>query len=304
MNYQQVINQIAGEILSEKVEGNVATYIPELGKIDPNKFGVYLRTLSGESVAFGESEELFSVQSISKVLALTMAFNLLGEKLWERVGVEPSGTPFNSLIQLEYERGIPRNPLINSGAMVICDVLMDFYDDPLKAFIDFVRDVSGDASIHYNEAVAQSEKAHGFRNAALINLMKSFGNIRNPLDEVLKFYFYQCALEMSCKQLAQTFLLYAGHGKHPVTHQEIISVSKIKRINAIMQTCGFYDESGDFTFKVGLPGKSGVGGGIVAVHPGHFSVAVWSPCLNEKGNSIRGIKFLEELTTETKSSIF
>lgn len=304
MDYQGIINQIAKNIAIEQVEGNVATYIPELGKINPSKFGVFLQTLGGQSIAFGDSEELFSVQSISKVLSLTMAFHLLGEKLWERVGVEPSGTPFNSLIQLEYEQGIPRNPLINSGAMVICDVLMDYYNNPLEAFIDFVRDVSGDASIHYNEAVARSEMANGFRNAALINMMKSFGNIRNPLEDVLRFYFYQCALEMSCKQLAQTFLLYAAHGKHPVTQKEIISVSKIKRINAIMQTCGFYDESGDFTFKVGLPGKSGVGGGIVAVHPGYFSVAVWSPILNKKGNSIRGIKFLEELTTQTKSSIF
>jgi glutaminase len=304
MSYQEIIEQIAKEVQSTPIQGKVADYIPELSKVQPEKFGVHFCMISGEEQTYGDSLEPFSIQSISKVLSLTMAFKLMGERLWKRVGVEPSGTPFNSLIQLEYERGIPRNPLINSGAMVICDILMDYYDNPLMAFIDFVRDLSGDTSVNYNEKVAKSEMEHGFRNAALIHLMKSFGNINHPVEKVLEFYFYQCALEMNCKQLATTFLLYAGHGKHPVTKNEIISVSNIKRINAIMQTCGFYDESGDYTFRVGLPGKSGVGGGIAAVYPGSFSVAVWSPCLNSKGNSVRGINFLEDFTTRAKASIF
>lgn len=304
MDYQKILQEIASQLASASPEGEVANYIPELAKIDPKKFGVHLSTLNGENFSIGDSQEGFSIQSISKVLALTLAFRIEGEQLWNRVGVEPSGNPFNSLVQLEYEHGIPRNPLINSGAMVISDILISKLDNPEEEFLNFVRNIAGDSSINYDTRVADSELRYGHRNAALLNLMKSFGNIANDIERVLRFYFYQCSIEMSCRQLATTFLLYAGHGTIPTTGEAIISVSKAKRINAIMQTCGFYDESGDFTFKVGLPGKSGVGGGIAAVYPGSYSVAVWSPRLNKKGNSVQGIKFLEQLTTRTKSSIF
>ncbi|MCH8487635.1 MAG: glutaminase [Candidatus Cyclonatronum sp.] len=304
MNYGEIISGIYEGLLRQPPQGEAAAYIPELAKVNPDCFGVHLSTTSGAEFAAGDSLTPFSVQSITKVLALTMAFDLEGTALWQRVGVEPSGTPFNSLVQLEYENGIPRNPLINSGAMVVCDVLMKHLPDPEGGFLKFVQALTGDAAIRYNPTVAASERSHGYRNAALINLMKSFGNILYEPERVLQFYFMQCALEMNCRQLSRTFLLYAGHGRAPADGRQVLSVSKTKRINAIMQTCGFYDESGDFTFKVGLPGKSGVGGGIAAVHPGLFSVAVWSPRLNKKGNSVRGIQFLEELTTRTGSSVF
>lgn len=304
MDYQSILEEIVSELDNYPREGKVARYIPELATVNPKKFGVSLITLENDSFHLGNSHETFSIQSISKVLALTLAFQLEGDQLWNRVGVEPSGNPFNSLVQLEYEDGIPRNPLINSGAMVISDILISHLDNPENEFLKFVRQISGNKSIDYNEKVAASEQRHGHRNAALVNLMKSFGNIHNDVERVLEFYFYQCSLEMNCKELAQTFLLYASHGSIPSSGKEIITLSKTKRINALMQTCGFYDESGDFTFKVGLPGKSGVGGGIAAVYPGSYSVAVWSPRLNEKGNSVLGMKFLELLTTKTKSSIF
>jgi glutaminase len=220
------------------------------------------------------------------------------------VGVEPSGSAFNSLVQLEYEKGIPRNPLINAGAIVVCDVLMEYLKAPKRDLLAFVREVSGCPDIDYNPTVAQSEKRTGFGNYALANLMKGFGNIRHDVDAVLDLYFHLCSIEMSCRELARTFLFLAADGTNPGVREPVVSPLRAKRINAIMQMCGFYDEAGEFAFRAGLPGKSGVGGGIVAVYPGRYSVAVWSPRLNAKGNSCKGMKVLEALTTRTKESIF
>jgi glutaminase len=284
--------------------GHVAPYIPELAVVDPSRFGVHLVTIEGEHFGVGDHLEKFSIQSIGKVLSLTLAFQCKGEALWERVGVEPSGNPFNSLWQLEYEKGKPRNPLINSGAIVVCDILCSAFSDPLDQLLAFVRRVSGEVDIYCNEQVAASERALGFRNAALINLMKSCHNIENDIDRVMDLYYHMCSIEMSCAQLATTFLMYANHGKLIQTGESVISSSMAKRINAIMQTCGFYDEAGEYTFKVGLPGKSGIGGGIVALHPGRYAVAVWSPKLNPKGNSVKGMQLLETLTSKTGDSIF
>ncbi len=284
--------------------GKVASYIPELRDINPNKFGVHLTTIDDEHFDFGDSDEKFSIQSIAKVLALVLAYKLEDEKLWDRVGVEPSGTPFNSLVQLEYDLGVPRNPLINAGALVICDILVSKFENPKHEFIQFIRKVSDNPDIEYCSRIANSEKLAGYRNAALINLIKSFGNIKNDIDVVLDFYFNLCSIEMTCKELSRTFLFLAAYGVCPYTNETIISISKSKRINAIMQLCGFYDEAGEFSFKVGLPGKSGVGGGIIAIHPNKYCIAVWSPRLNKKGNSNMGMKFLELFTTEIQASIF
>ncbi|MEP6795830.1 MAG: glutaminase [Saprospiraceae bacterium] len=303
-DYANILQEIFHDVQLMKDVGVVAQYIPELASIDPSKFGAHLCTSQGEHFGIGDHEENFSIQSIGKVLALTLAFQQHGEELWTHVGVEPSGNPFNSLWQLEYEHGKPRNPLINSGAIVICDILCSLYKDPHSQFIQFVREVAGNNSIQYNPDVATSEKKLGFRNAALINMMKASGNIHNEIDVVLNLYYNMCSIEMSCKELASTFLLFANHGKLISSSHQIITSSMAKRINAIMQTCGFYDEAGDFSFKVGLPGKSGIGGGIVAVHPGKYAVAVWSPRLNKKGNSVRGMELLERLTTKTGLSIF
>lgn len=303
-DYQGFIEQAAESSSQLPLVGDVASYIPQLVEVDPTCFGVHLRTVDGRQFGYGDSEQLFSIQSITKVLSLTLAFKNLGAKLWRRVSVEPSGSPFNSLGQLQYEKGIPRNPFINSGAIVICDVLVGLYDDPLTALLSFVRQLSGNESVGVNEAVAASEKAHAYRNLALANLMKDLGNIDNDIDSVLDLYFSLCAIEMSCKDLAQTFAFLAHHGTNPLNQEQVLTTSEAKRINAIMQTCGFYDEAGEFSYRVGLPGKSGVGGGIIAVHPGQFSIAVWSPPLNKKGNSERGMKFLEAFTTVSQSSIF
>lgn len=304
MDYHKILNTIYQELKNKDLQGEVASYIPELAKVDPRKFGMHLYVGKGEHFSFGDSTEKFSIQSISKVFTLTMAMQLLGENVWERVDVEPSGDPFNSLTQLEYESGIPRNPFINAGALVICDILVSNFDDPKKELLSFVRKITQDNDIDYDEKIAASEKSTGFRNIALVNYMKALGNIKNDVEPIVDFYFHQCSLAMSCEELAKAFMIYANNGKMLETGEKILTKTKTKRINALMQTCGFYDEAGEFSFEVGLPGKSGVGGGIVAIHPDQYSVAVWNPILNPKGNSELGMAALEKLTTMTGLSIF
>lgn len=304
MDYQLVIDKILIEVESLRGVGKQATYIPALENVNPDQMGICIETTGNERFVGGESDVRFSVQSISKVFALAMALGIEGEDVWKRVGREPSGTPFNSLIQLEVEKGKPRNPFINAGAIVVADILMGRLDNPEKEFLRFVRSMAGDSSIDYNREVAASERRHGYLNAAIANLLKYHGNIEGDIEEVLNFYFLMCSVEMNCRELAHAFLPFADRHK-PFSHCGVnLSVSKVKRINALMQTCGFYDEAGDFSYLVGLPGKSGVGGGIAAVFPGLYSVAVWSPRLKGKGNSVIGMKMLELLTTETEQSIF
>lgn len=303
IDFKSVLHKIHYEIGSRKDRGAVATYIPELAKVDITKFGIHLLDKDKNSYSAGNSTTPFSIQSISKVLSLSLALSHIGEKLWERVDVEPSGDPFNHLSLLELENGIPRNPLINAGAIVVADVLVSVLDNPKKDFLEFIRNIANDSSINYNEEVAKSEKATGFRNYAAANLLKSYKNLHNDVEEVLDFYFHQCALEMTCQQLARTFFLFSNRG-HCLRDQKHLSINQVKRINALMLTCGFYDEAGEFAFEVGLPGKSGVGGGIVALLPNHFTVATWSPGLNKKGNSKLGMEVLEKFTTETGLSIF
>lgn len=304
IDYHHIFSEIASEFKEVDDLGAIANYIPELGKVDPTKLGVHLTTVDNQHYAFGDANEPFSIQSVAKVLSLTLALKIMGGDLWNRVGVEPSGSPFNSLVQLEYEKGIPRNPFINAGAIVICDILVTCLDDPKKDLLAFIRKISGIDSINYSSKVAESEKKCGYRNYALVNLMKDFGNIHNDVDIVLDLYFYLCSIEMTCKELTNAFMFLASGGMNPIINERVISLTRTKRINSVMLTCGFYDEAGEFAFRVGLPGKSGVGGGIVAIHPGKFCIAVWSPKLNAKGNSYKGMKVLEALTTKTKCSIF
>jgi len=302
--YQQIIKEIYQEIKSQKRTGTQANYIPELAKVNPEKFGIHIAGIDGCKYGIGDYQEKFSLQSIAKVFAFTLAYSLIGKKVFEKVGVEPSGDPFNSLVQLEQEEGFPRNPLINAGALAVCDILIDKLPNPEKDLFDFIRTIAQNQNIAFNQEVYLSEKRTGYRNKAMISLMKSFGTIKNDTEKVLDLYFKLCSAEMSVQELSRTFLLYANEGIIPNTNQKILTKSQTKRTNAIMQTCGFYDEAGEFTFRVGLPGKSGVGGGIAALHPGKYAVAVWSPLLNAKGNSVKGMKALELLTTKLGWSIF
>ena len=302
-DYQIILENIYKTINKVSDKGKVASYIPELSSVNNNHFAIYLNTFNDGDFASGDVDIPFSIQSISKVFSLTKAFSILRDELWERLSVEPSGNPFNHLALLEQESGIPRNPLINSGAIVIADILVSQLDNPKVDFLNFVRELAGDNTINYNLKVAKSEKETGFKNFAIANLLKSFSNLNNPVEEVLDFYFHQCALEMNCQQLCNAFFVFANHG-HCKRNNRHISAEQAKRINAIMLTCGFYDEAGDFAFQVGLPGKSGVGGGIVAVLPNVYTIVTWSPGLNKKGNSLLGMKALELFTTKTEHSIF
>lgn len=284
--------------------GKVADYIPALAKVSPHKYAISVRTVDGECFDIGDSGEKFSIQSISKVFTLSMLAPMVGEELWQSVGREPSGSPFNSLVQLEYEKGIPRNPFINAGALVITDKLLQKMPDLNERLLEYVRELAGQDDIEYNKEVSKSEYVTGERNKALAHLMKSFGNFKGKVAEVFRAYCNQCSIEMSTSQLAQAFLFLANKGVNPLNGREVVGYRDSKRINAIMLTCGFYDESGDFAYRVGLPGKSGVGGGIVAVIPGKLSIAVWSPELNRYGNSYRGIATLADFTTELGISVF
>ncbi|NWK98634.1 glutaminase [Sphingobium lactosutens] len=285
--------------------GTVASYIPELAKIDPGQFGIAIATADGRILTGGDAETGFSIQSISKVFALTLALGKVGDQLWDRVGREPSGNAFNSIVQLEQEHGMPRNPFINAGAIVVADVNLGGHQPrvAIGEMLRFVRYLAGDDEVAINEAVAASETATGFRNMALANYMRAFDNVRHPVDLVLGTYFHQCAIEMSCRQLALAGRYLMLDGRHPEGGR-VVSPRRARRINALMLTCGHYDASGDFAFRVGIPGKSGVGGGILAIVPGRASIAVWSPGLNASGNSQLGTLALEELAQRTGWSVF
>jgi len=302
--YKKIIEDIYLKLKNVDDIGKVANYIPELGNVNDKNFGVHITTIDKSSFGIGDHKKKFSIQSISKILSLTLAYQLEGEALWQRVDVEPSGNPFNSLQQLESDKGIPRNPFINAGAIVISDILVGHLKNPKEDFLNFCKNISNNPTLNYSEKVAQSEKKTGFRNRALCNFIKSFGNIKNDTEKVLDFYFHMCSLRMSCKDLSEIFLYLADDRFLCQQGKRILTESQAKRINAIMLTCGFYDESGEFAFRVGLPGKSGVGGGILAIHPDKFCITVWSPKLNPKGNSYKGMLFLEKFTTKTESSIF
>jgi glutaminase len=292
------------EIADLPDRGEPASYIPGLAAIDPRRFGIAVATATGDIFTAGDADERFSIQSISKVFALTLALGKIGDALWKRVGHEPSGTAFNSIVQLEADQGIPRNPFINAGAIVINDILLAGHrpKEAIGEILRFVRDLADDDSIRIDESIARGEQATGFRNIALGAYMRAFDNIRHPVDHVLGVYFHQCAIAMSCAQLALAGRYLMADGSSPAGHN-VVSALRARRINALMMMCGHYDGSGDFAFRVGVPGKSGVGGGILAIVPGVASIAVWSPGLNDRGNSQLGTRALERLMQATGWSV-
>jgi glutaminase len=286
--------------------GKVADYIPALAEVDPNRFGIAFAGADGRVHGAGDCDDPFSIQSISKVFTLALALERVGPRLWEKVGREPSGSAFNSIVQLEAEQGIPRNPLINPGAMVVTDQLIGDrpVDEAVTELLGFLRGQAHDEGVTIDERVAGSEAETGARNRALAWFMKSFGTLSNPVETVLGAYFRQCAIAMSCRQLARAGLFLAFDGRDPATGQQVIAWHRARRINSVMMLCGHYDNSGEFAFRIGLPGKSGVGGGILAIAPGHGAIAVWSPGLNEAGTSAVGALALEALVERTGWSVF
>jgi glutaminase len=304
MEYSELLENIVHEIRPYFGKGKVANYIPALANVPATKFGMAIATVDGAVHTVGDAEEPFSIQSISKAFTLMLAMRLVGDELWTRCGKEPSGSRFNSLVQLEYEEGVPRNPFINAGALVVTDCVMSHCRAPKNTIRDYARVLSRNFAADFDEEVARSERETGFTNAALANLLASHGRLGNPVAAVLDTYFHQCSLAMSCADLARAFLPLANRGLSPILEEAVLTERQAKRINALMLTCGLYESVGSFAYRVGLPAKSGVGGGIVAVLPAKFCVAVWSPELDRSGNSLVGTAALEALTRLTQLSIF
>jgi glutaminase len=301
-----VVAEVAEEMRPHLGGGKVADYIPALARVDPAQFGIAIVASDGRVASAGDAETPFSVQSVSKVFTLTLAINRMDEALWTRVGREPSGSRFNSIVQLEQEKGIPRNPFINPGALVVTDAVLAG-GRPAAAIADiagFMRRLAMDERVSIDAEVAASEGETGFRNRSLANFLRASDNLTNPVEEVLEVYFNQCALSMTCRQLARAGLYLAHGGLDPLNRLQVTSPERTRRINAIMMTCGHYDASGEFAYRVGLPGKSGVGGGILAIAPRKASIAVWSPGLCEAGNSLVGALALQRLVAKTGWSVF
>lgn len=309
VDIQTLLNQINDEIYAdfarqEIPQGRVASYIPELEKVAPEQFAIAVYSNSGELFSAGQANTAFSIQSISKVLTLALSLQRYGDKLWQYVGKEPSGTAFNSLTQLELEQGIPRNPFINAGAIRVCDALQSRTSSPLLSYLENLRSLAGNQTIKVNKSVARSEYQHRFRNAAMAYLMKSFGNFNNSVDAVLANYCKYCAVEMSVVDLAKAFSFLAHKGISPITGERFISAKQNSQLNSLLFTSGLYDAAGDFAYRIGMPGKSGVGGGIIAVVPGSYTIAVFSPRLNHYGNSVAGLKALELFTKQLDIQLF
>ncbi|MBI9032973.1 MAG: glutaminase [Bacteroidales bacterium] len=304
MDYQKILDRIYEEVNPIIGQGKVADYIPALAQVDASKFGMALVTANGDKYVVGDAQEAFSIQSISKVFSLAIAMKQLGDDLWLRVGREPSGNRFDSLVQLEFEHGIPRNPFINAGAITVTDAIFNGLENTKTELIDFIRSICGNKTVDFDQQIAESERETGHRNSAVASFLKSYDNLNNDVQQVLEAYFYQCSVKMSCLDLAHSFLLFANQGYSNAAKMHVLTPRQAKWINSLMLTCGLYNAVGDFAYRVGLPGKSGVGGGIVAIDPGEYSVAVWSPALNSAGNSLAGTRALELLTTYTGRSVF
>ena len=301
-DFDAILSDIAAAMAANPERGDVASYIPELAKIDPGQFGISVALADGRIFSAGQARTSFSIQSISKVFTLALALGRLGNQLWTRVGREPSGLAFNSILQLEHEQGRPRNPFINAGAIVVTDAILAGHAprEVLGEILRFIRTAADDSDIHIDEAVARSETVTGHRNFALAHFMRACGNLHNPPELTLGTYFHQCAIEMSCEQLARAGRFLVNAPGLP----RMVSADRVRRINALMMTCGHYDGSGDFAYRVGLPGKSGVGGGILVIAPERASIAVWSPGLNAQGNSKLGTEAVEMLARRTGWSVF
>ncbi|MDN3699131.1 glutaminase B [Vibrio sp. 03-59-1] len=302
---EQLLTDILEEVRPLIGKGKVADYIPALAKVSNQKLAMAVYTNDGEVIKSGDADEAFSIQSISKALSLTLAMVLYKpEEIWDRVGKEPSGQAFNSMIQLEMEQGIPRNPFINAGAIVVADLLSSRLSAPRQRLLEFARQLSGDTHIVYDKVVAASEMMHSDRNAAIAYLMRAFSNFDNDVIPVLNNYFHACALKMSCVDLAKTFSYLANKGVSVQTSKQIVTPTQTKQLNALLATCGLYDGAGEFAYRVGMPGKSGVGGGIIAIVPGEMTIAVWSPELDPSGNSLAGTQALELFSEKIGRSIF
>ncbi len=306
MSWKRVLDEVHAAITPTLGQGEVASYIPALAEADPHAFALALATNDGEVVTTGCADAPFSAQSITKVFMLGLALETSGEALWERVGREPSGTPFNSIVQLEHEHGVPRNPFINAGALVVTDAVVSAFgaDRASTVLSERLRHLAASDRVRIDPVVAKSERDWGHRNAGLAHFIKSFGVLDNPVPAVLDAYFAQCALEITPTELARAGRFLANGGIDPGSAERVTKPARARRIAALMMTCGHYDMSGDFAYRVGLPGKSGVGGGILCIVPAVGALVAYSPPLNAAGNSLAGTEALERVATEAGLNVF
>jgi glutaminase len=297
---QDTINSIAQDAQALYGRGTVASYIPALAQVAPRQFGMAIALVDGTCLSTGSANTQFSIQSISKLFTFVLALKLVGDEVWQRVGREPSGAAFNSMVQLETEKGIPRNPFINAGALVITDMLTTRFAHLDIALLGALRRLTDSPNLNWDMQTAKSERDTAHRNMAMAYFMKSYGNFMNDPELVLDNYCRQCAIEMSCSQLAQATMFLANGGLDiGGANEQFLSADAARRVNALLLTCGAYDAAGDFAYRIGLPVKTGVGGGIVAIVPGIGTVAVWGPELDAKGNSVLGAFALERLVQQT-----
>ena len=305
----EVLRDVAEQARPHATGGYVADYIPVLAEADAASFGMAAVELDGTEHTVGDVDEPFAIQSISKVFSLVLAMQKadaaegVADELWSRVGREPSGDPFNSLVQLEHESGVPRNPMINAGALVVDDVLLDHCEDPAGDICRLLTGLAGE-DVGVDEVVMSQEGSSGHRNRAMAFLMSSFGNITSPIDDVLDVYVRHCAIAMTARQLARAARFLANDGVDPGTGEQVLSDGLTRRVAALMLTCGTYDSAGQFAFDVGIPCKSGVAGAIIGLVPGEAAVCVWSPPLDPSGNSSAGRVALHELAERLGLSIY
>ncbi len=285
-------------------EGKVATYIPELSKVDPNLFGICITTPDGQSYQAGESHHCFTIQSISKPFVYGLAIVDHGlEKIMTKVGVEPTGEAFNSII-FDEENNRPYNPMVNAGAIATTALIQgNGYEERFNRILRMFERFAG-RSLEVDEAVFESERATGHRNRAIAYLELNAQMLEGNIDEHLDLYFRQCSILVNAKDLAVMAATLANNGINPITKQKAVNPEEVRAILSVMASCGMYDFSGEWLYRIGLPAKSGVGGGIVAVLPGQFGIGTFSPLLDPRGNSVRGIKVCEELSQRFKFHLF
>lgn len=303
IDYAQALREAESAAALTAGSGRVADYIPALAEVDPDAFGMAVATVAGELYTVGDATTSFSIQSISKVFALAAVMSLDGDAIWKRVGREPSGTPFNSLVQLEAERGYPRNPMINAGALVVTDRLLELTGDAFGVIRELLRQEAVRPDLDSDPRMIRSEAENSHRNAAMAHLIASHDNLVNDVAAVLEHYTAQCAIEATCADIAVSAGFLARGGVLN-SGESLLTASQTKRLNSVLLTCGNYDAAGEFAYRVGLPGKSGVGGGILAVIPGTATVCAWSPRLDRAGNSVAAVAALDAFTSVTGASVF
>ncbi len=305
------MNHILQEIIENNREctasGHVATYIPELSKADPNDLGIYIVTLDNEHYSAGEANKKFTIQSISKIITLMLALVDNGiDTVFTHIGVEPSGESFSSIASMETrDLRKPYNPMINAGAILASSLIKgDNVQHKVNRILDFTRKLAHNDDISINESTFHSEKITGDKNRALAYYMKSCNLMQGDVDEILDIYFSHCSIEITCKDLAEIGAVLANDGVSIHTGEPLISKQICRITKTIMVTCGLYDASGDFAVHIGIPAKSGVGGGILASVPKKMGIGVFAPALDSKGNPVAGIGMLKDISNELDLSIF